>query len=289
MRVHIASYRSVEAAKRGWAELRQANEDLLGRLSARDCRDRSRAGPGDLLPGPGRPGRRHRRRKGAVRPAQVPRALLRADESDPPAQRSPSSFEKTPGGRQQGRHIGLRGVVRTDQPDGRADGRVFGPAVEPRALGFEPRDHRLRQGNEHLVALDHTLDAHPGALLPALRRGARSWRSRGAPDRATSRPPDRPRAGRIRSASSRPVAPRACGDRQAASASSVRNSTIASAAMAPPLVAPNESMSTPARQVTSAGAQSNAATALANRAPSIWTVMAWPWATAARAAIWSMA
>ena len=33
MRVHIASYRSVEAAKRGWAELRQANEDLLGRLS----------------------------------------------------------------------------------------------------------------------------------------------------------------------------------------------------------------------------------------------------------------
>jgi hypothetical protein len=33
MRVHIASYRSVEDAKRGWAELRQANADLLGSLS----------------------------------------------------------------------------------------------------------------------------------------------------------------------------------------------------------------------------------------------------------------
>ncbi len=33
MRVHIASYRSVEDAKRGWAELRRAHEDLLGRLS----------------------------------------------------------------------------------------------------------------------------------------------------------------------------------------------------------------------------------------------------------------
>ena len=46
--------------------------------------------------------------------------------------------------------------------------------------------------------------------------------------------------------------------------------TIASALSAPFLVAPSDSTSTPARQVTSAGAQPREATAFASRAPSRW-------------------
>ena len=55
------------------------------------------------------------------------------------------------------------------------------------------------------------------------------------------------------------------------SASSSVNTTTASAPIAPFLVAPNDSTSTPRRQVTSAGRQPSAAMALAKRAPSMCT------------------
>ena len=52
----------------------------------------------------------------------------------------------------------------------------------------------------------------------------------------------------------------------------------ASAAMAPFLVAPNDSTSTPARHVASAGEQPSEATALAKRAPSMCTAKPRAWA-----------
>jgi hypothetical protein len=59
--------------------------------------------------------------------------------------------------------------------------------------------------------------------------------------------------------------------KRSGSASSSLNTTTASAPMAPFLVAPKESTSTPRRQVASAGAQPSAAIALAKRAPSMCT------------------
>ena len=62
-------------------------------------------------------------------------------------------------------------------------------------------------------------------------------------------------------------------------ASAGSNTTTASALIAPFLVAPSDSTSTPARQVSSAGVQPSAATALANRAPSMCTRRPWRCAT----------
>ena len=63
-------------------------------------------------------------------------------------------------------------------------------------------------------------------------------------------------------------------------ASSASNTTTASALIAPFLVAPSDSTSTPQRQVRSAGEHSRAATAFANRAPSMCTRRPWRRATA---------
>ena len=68
-------------------------------------------------------------------------------------------------------------------------------------------------------------------------------------------------------------------------ASASSNTTTASALIAPFLVAPSDSTSTPARQVSSAGVQPRAATALAKRAPSMCTCRPWRWATAHSAVI----
>ena len=61
--------------------------------------------------------------------------------------------------------------------------------------------------------------------------------------------------------------------------------TTASAAIAPPLVAPNDSTSTPAFQVASAGETFMRASALPKRAPSICTAMPCACAISASAAI----
>ena len=61
----------------------------------------------------------------------------------------------------------------------------------------------------------------------------------------------------------------------ASRAAALSKKTTASAAMQPFLVPPKESTSTPARQVRSAGAHFSAATALAKRAPSMWTPQPW--------------
>ena len=59
---------------------------------------------------------------------------------------------------------------------------------------------------------------------------------------------------------------------------------MASVVMAPHFVAPKDMMSTPARQVSSAGEHPTLATALAKRAPSMWTFMPYRLATADSAA-----
>src|SRR3546814_20795512 len=61
--------------------------------------------------------------------------------------------------------------------------------------------------------------------------------------------------------------------------------TIASAVIAPFLVKPNDRASTPARQLTSAGAQPRKAKALAKRAPSMCSFIPPPLATSATAPI----
>ena len=165
-------------------------------------------------------------------------------------------------------HILLGGIPRTHQTR-RAAGTnvVVKPPPAPR--------HRLgrRRGQERKDSVRLPRECHldPGVACRAVPPGKRPRGSRWPRCVARRRFPTSPPTARTGNASSRPIVRSACSAAGSCRPCARSKNTTASPNAAPFFVPPRLSTSTPARHVRSAGDAPNAATALAKRAPSMWT------------------
>jgi len=144
--------------------------------------------------------------------------------------------------------------------------------VEAPTLGVEPVDRRPRQVREDAVGLDRRDQGHAGKSDDRIPQPARHRVRMGCVAKPRTAVEHRePRRGE--EAHLRGELPPCLRRRANSSASAWSKNTTASQKGIPFLVPPRDSTSTPARHVSSAGAQPTDATAFAKRAPSMCTCM----------------